>query len=456
MKLDLTPHRSSYVVPTFGGDETPNDPRLDRRMKRPMMMGAAVIGTLVVGLGVWASFTPLASGIAAPAEVRVEANRKTLRHRSGGTVRQIMVREGQAVRAGQPMLIFDDVEPRAAVEVLQNQADNYMAQTARLVAEATNRPTLTFAPELMSRMGDPKVSTIVRDQQFLFTTRLQLFQSQSSVLQQRLDQIANQIVGNRAQIDSVNEQIRLTEEELAGYKKLNEQGYAPRTLILRYERSLADLKGRRGSLMADVAKLGQQIGETRSQLIALRDQRQSQAAAELRDAQAKLADTLPRLAAARQTLAETVVRAPVDGMVFNLTQFTVGGVAGAGELLMDIVPSGTPLIVSAMIKPEDIDDVRAGMPAKVRLSGVNQRWVEPLDATVQVVSADRITNEKTGIAYFRVDLRVDPKELANLKRGLQITPGMPAQAQIVTGERTVMSYLISPITDTLQDAFREE
>ena len=457
MKLDLTPVRSSYVTPTFGDQETPEaDAHLKQRLRRPMVMGAAVIGTLVVGLGVWASVTPLSSGISAPAEVRVEANRKTLRHRTGGIVRQILVKEGDLVRAGQPVMTFDDVEPRAAVDVLQNQADTLLSSAARATAEATGRTAVDLPPELANRMNDPRVASMVRDQQFLFTTKLQLFQSQNAVLMQRLDQIQNQIEGAQAQVTSVNEQIRLTAEEMAGYQTLYDKGFAPKPLILRYQRSMADLNGRKGSLLADIARLRQQMGETRMQLTSLRDQRETQAAEELREAQSKLADTLPRLAAARQNLAETVVRSPVDGYVFNLTQFTLGGVAGSGEVLMDVVPTATPLVVQAMIKPQDIDEVRVGMDARVRLTGLNQRFVHPLPAKVSVVSADRISNERTGQSFYRVDLRIAPHELKTLNGKVEITPGMPAQALIVTGKRTLMGYLISPITDTLRDAFREQ
>ena len=198
------------------------------------------------------------------------------------------------------------------------------------------------------------------------------------------------------------------------------------------------------------------MGETRMQLAQLRNQRTTEAAEGLRDSQARLSDVVPRLASARQSLQQTVVRSPVDGYVFNLTQFTVGGVVGSAEPLMDIVPSGTPLTVSAMIKPEDVDQVRVGMPARVRLTGLNYRFNDDLQAKVSLVSADRVVNEKSGASFYRVDLRIEPTELKKLKRGVELTPGMPASAMIVTGQKTVMSYLIAPITDTLRDAFRED
>ena len=457
MKMDLGPPKPGYVVPIFGGDDqAPMAPELQSRLRRPMVLGAAIIAIFVFGLGIWASVDKLATGITAVGEVRADTMRKTLRHREPGTVKQILVQEGQAVRAGQPLLLFNDVEARAAVEVLQNQYDTMVTQNARFMAEATGRPTLVFPADIMARIAEPGVAQLVRDQQFLYMSRQQLYQSQAAVLGQRVEQQQTQVQGQQAQLESVNEQQRLTLEELAGYRKLNEQGFAPKTLILRYERTMAELGGRKGQLQSEVARLRQQIGETRLQLAQLRNERQSQSAEGLRDSQNRLADVIPRLTAARQTFEATVVRSPVDGHIFNLTQFTVGGLIGAGETMMDVVPKGAPLTVTAMVRPEDVDEVHTGMPAKVRLTGLNQRFNDALDATVSMVAADRMTNEKSGVAFYRIDLRIDPGELAKLKKGVQMTPGMPASVTVVGGKRSVMSYLISPITTTLEDAFREE
>ncbi|MBW8812022.1 MAG: HlyD family type I secretion periplasmic adaptor subunit [Caulobacterales bacterium] len=420
------------------------------------MIGGAIIGSCVLGLGLWASTAKLATGVTAPAEIRVDSMKKTLRHKETGTVKQILVKEGEFVRAGQPLLIFNDVEARASVDVLQGQYDTLVAQKARFAAEATGKKAMEFPPELTGRMNDPQVATLINDQKFLFESRLQLTESQAAVLNQRLEQAQTQIQGQQAQIASVVEQQRLTEEELDGYRKLNEQGFAPKTLILRYERSQADLAGQKGRLEAEVARLKQQMGETRMQLASLRDERESQSAEGLRDAESKLTDVIPRLAAAHQTLDNTVVRAPVDGYVFELTQFTVGGVVGAGEVMMNLVPKGLPLTATAMIEPKNIQEVHVGMKAKVKLTGLNQRFNDSLDATVSVVSADRLTNEKTGAAFYKVDLVIPPSELKKIHKDVTLTPGMPAAALIVTGERSIMGFLISPITSTLEDAFREQ
>lgn len=457
MKLDLTPVRSSYVAPTFGGDDRlPIDPALQRRLRRPMIIGSVIIAVLVLGLGLWASFSPLSTGITAQGEVRVESNKKTIRHKDTGTIRQILVQEGQHVRAGQPMIIYNDVETRAGYDVMQNQYDSLQAQAARFNAEATGKATPEFPSDLLGRMSDPRVAGMIRDQQFLFTTRAQLYQSQTSVLNQRLDQIQSQIEGQQTQVASVDTQIKLTQEEMSGYQTLYDKGFAPKPLILRYERQVADLSGRKGSLLSDIARLHQQMGETKMQMAANRDTRESQAAEGLRDAQAKLADTAPRLTATKEALDQTVVRAPVDGYVFNLTQFTVGGVTGLGEVLMDVVPANAPIVAMVSIPPQDIDKVHVGMDAQVRFTGLNQRWNSPLHAKVTVVSADKIINEKAGVSYYRADLRIDPKELLKLKKNAQITPGMPVQAMIVSGQKTIMGSLVSPITDTLHGALHDQ
>lgn len=457
MTLRLLPRRQGYLPPDFGQSPSAStDAELDARIRQPVRIGAIVIGVFVLGFGLWAAVTPLSSGISAPAEVRADSNRKTMRSREGGTVRQIRVKEGEYVRAQQPLLTFDDVEAKAAFDVYQSQHDVLLAQAARFSAEAAGRTSLSIPQELRAKAADPRVAQLIQDQELLFSTRLQLHQSQAGVLDQRIAQLETQITGLQAQVDSVNEQARLTEEELEGYRKLNAQGFAPKTLILRYERQLAELKGRRGQLNAEIARIGQQMGETRIQLVSLRNQRASEAAEGVRDTQTRLADVVPRLATARQNYQATVVRAPVNGYVFNLTQFTVGGVVAPGEVVMDIVPAGVPLTVTAMVKPEDVDQVKIGMDARVRLTGLNQRFSDDLQGKVAVVSADRITNQQTGDSYYRVDLQLRPTELKKLRKGVELTPGMPAQALIVTGQRTVLGYLTSPITETLHDALREE
>ena len=455
MSHDVTPIKP-YVTPTFSGQDQALDPDLKRKLQRPMIIGGLIVAVFVVAVILWAAVAPVRSAIMAPGLVRVEANRKVIRHREGGAVKAIPVREGQHVAMGQPLLILDDVQPRAAVDVFQNQTDALMAQSARFEAEATGRRAMNFPVTLTSRIADPRVAGLIQDQQLLFSTRLQFFDSQADVLNQRQSQIESQVAGVQAQLDALEETVRLTKEELSGYQTLYEKGYAPKTLILRYDRTLAELAGRRGALNAEITRLRQQKGETRLQLNSLRDQRVSQAADGLRQMQSGLSDVSPRLTAARQTLNGAVIRSPVDGYVLDLSQSTVGGVIGAGEVLMNIVPANAPLIVSARIKPADIDDVKAGMKAQVRLTAFNYQKVSPVMGDVVAVSADQLSDAKTGEGYFRADIRIPPKELAGLPKGAKLSPGMPASVSIVTGTRTILSYVVSPLTDTIRDSLKED
>lgn len=455
MKLDFN-NIKPYVTPAFGMGSQELDPNLERRLRRPMVTGSIMVGVFVVGLLLWAAFAPLTGAVMAPGVVRVEGNLKEIRHLNGGIVRQILVKEGQRVSAGQTLLILDSVQPKAAVDITQNQADAFTAQLARFQAEATGARKVTFPPEMVGRANDPAIATLMRDQEFLFTTRLQFFESQNDILAQRVEQIDSSIVGIKAQLDATDDTIKLTQQELDGYQTLYEKGFAPKTLILRYQRSLSDLSGRRGQLIAQITQAQQQKGETRMQIATQRDQRISQAADGVRQMQMSLADVMPRVTAAKVMLADTVVKSPVDGYVLQLTQYTQGGVVAAGESLMRIVPADSPLIVSVKIRPTDVDDVHIGLKAKVRLTAFNARKSMPVDAEVVAISADQIVDEKSGAGFFRVDLRIDPGEMAKkLPKGAKLSPGMPAQAQIVTGTNTVLHYIISPLTDTIGNALHD-
>jgi HlyD family secretion protein len=450
----LSPLKS--LVPSMFSDAMgPGDNDPDQRLKKTMTTGAVIVGVFLVGFLIWAAVSPIDSATSAMGMVRVEANRKVIRHLGGGTVKGIFVREGQRVAPGQILLTLSDVQPRMTTDVVQNQYDTYMAQSARFSAEANGRRSVVYPAELTSRSSDPRVAGIMRDQDLLFSTRLQFFESQNDILNQRVEQIQTQIQGVQAQIDALDDSVKLTNEELAGYQTLYEKGYAPKTLILRYQRSLADLAGRRGGLVSDLNRLKQQVGESRYQIAAQKDQRISQAADGLRQMQSGLEEARPRLTAATQLLNDSVVRSPVDGYVLSLSQHTVGGVVAPGDLLMEIVPADSPMVVQVEIRPQDIDHVRIGMKAKVRLLAFNSRKVPPLVGVVRTVSADQLENSKTGRAYFIAELTIAPSELSKLPKGSRLTPGMPAQAMIVTGRKTILSYVISPLTDTIGDALRE-
>jgi HlyD family secretion protein len=425
---------------------------------RPIIAGCVVIAVFVLGALGWAAYFKIAGGVVSSGFVQVQDNRKIVRHRDGGIVETINVREGDAVKDGDVLLTFSDVQPRAQVDVLNNQYDNFLAQRARFEAEQNGSEDVTFPPELLNRKDEPAIAQMIADQETLFNSRKQLFESQNAVLGQRIGQLKTRAGGLKAQVDSVTRQAELIDEELVGVAYLAEKGLVPKTRHLALKRAAAELLGKKGEYIAEITRVEQAVGETDMQLAQVREQRSSEAAEGLRDMQTRIADVLPRLRAAKETLDLTRVKATASGRVLNLTQFTIGGVVAPGERLMDIVPMNAPLVIEAQVKPEDIDEVSPGFEARVQLKAYSSREVPPITATVRTVSADRTFDDRTGLSYFNVQLTVDPAELAAISAkdpSIRLTPGMPAEVLIASGERTVLDYLLRPITSSMDRALRE-
>lgn len=425
------------------------------RMRRPIVAGSLVVIFLVVGLLVWAAVASISGAVLAAGTVKVENNSKEIRRLEGGIIRQILVREGQRVRRGQLLMRFDDVQSRATVDVYQAAADSAAAQIARFQAEALDSAAIDFPADLRGRAANPQVAALLAGQTTLFQSRMMLYRSQAAVLRAQTQQLGTQIAGLRAQVAAVGAQAGLIGDELSGIRELNEQGYAPRSRLLALQRNAAALGGQRGSLIAEIARAQEAIGQTRIELAQLDEKRQTEAAEGLRTAQAQLTEIVPKLRAVQDTQSQTEVRAPVGGYVFNLTQFTEGGVAAAGERLLDIVPANSELLITARVRPADIAEVRAGMPARVTLTAYNPRTTPQVDARVTLVSADATTDEQTRETYYVVQVRIAPADLAKAGPGVRLTPGMPAQVAIVTSSRTIMDYLLAPFTDAMRTSLRE-
>ena len=425
------------------------------RLRRPIVAGMIITLVLVFGLLIWASLASVAGAVVASGTVSVEDNVKQLRYREGGIVRQIVVHEGDLVHRGQVLLRFDKVTNQATVDIYQNVYDTSLAEIARLQAEAANAPDINFPASLLARADDPRAAALITGQRSLFQTRLMLYRSQAQVLNGQIQQLQTQVGGMRAQVTSLDAQSALINDELKGVSDLNRLGYAPRSRLLALQRSAAQLKGQRGALMSDMGRVTQQMGSIRLQIAQLDDKRQTDAAEGLATSQQKLTDAIPKLRAAQESLSGTDVVAPVDGYVFNLTQSTEGGVAQPGEMLMQIVPVNQPLQITAMVKPTDIAEVRVGMPARITLTAYNPRTTPEVDGTVSLVSADASVDQTTRATFYTVRIKVSPKELARAGKDIHLSPGMPANVSIITSSRTIMSYLLAPLTDAMRSALRE-
>jgi HlyD family secretion protein/epimerase transport system membrane fusion protein len=433
------------------------------RLRRPIMAGTIIILVMVVGLFLWAFLSPIKGAVVAPAQVGVEGNTKVIKHRDGGIVRHIYVQEGQLVHRDQVLMQLDPVQVQASYDVWQAQYDTALADIARLDAQQANSMEIHFPQELLSRQSDPQVAALLAGQRALHTSTMMLFSSQASSLKSQQQQIAIQVQGLRAQMASIDTQSGSISDELGGVRELNRLGYAPKTRVTALERGAAQLKGQKGSTLSDIARAQQSIAGLQIQIAQVDEKRQGDAATGLRQAQDKLAEAAPKLRASAQSLFQTTVRAPVDGYVFNLTQFTEGGVAQPGERLLEIVPTGTPLVLNARVKPNDIAEVHVGMPARIVLPAYNPRTTPPIDGRVTVVSADTSSEDPanpgminpTHESYYLVQVRVDPAQLAKVGKNVHMTPGMQASVSIITGSRTIMDYLLGPMTDAMRTAMRE-
>lgn len=443
-------------APGFGGAAVGDPDRIvDLRLRRPIVAGSIVVLVLVFGLLIWAAVFSIAGAVVAGGTVRVENNVKQIKSRTGGTVRAILVREGDKVRAGQPLIRFDRVQNQAGVDIFQSQYDIIRAEIARYQAEARDADAIDFPADLLARTSDPQVGALVAGQRALFASRMTLYRTQAQILASQARQLGTQIEGMQAQMRSIDAQSDLIDDELRGVRDLNSIGYAPRTRLLALERSVAAVRGQRGSLTSDMARSRQAIGDIRIQIAQLADKRETDAAQGLRDSQDKLTEIVPKLRASQQDLAETVIRAPAAGYVFNLTQFTVGGVAGSGETLMQIVPSDAPMIITAEVRPNDIAEVRPGMPARVTLTAYNPRTTPEIDGRVVLVGADAITDPQSRASYYQVQVKIEPGELAKAGPQVRLTPGMPAMVSIVTGKRTILDYILGPMTESMRTALKE-
>ena len=425
------------------------------RLRRPILLGSIITLVLVVGLLIWATFASVSGAVVAPGTVSVQDSLKQLRYRDGGIVRQILVHEGDLVHRGQVLLRFDKVTNQATVDIYQNTYDNSLAEMARYQAEAANARDVTFPASLLTRSGDPQAAALVAGQRSLFQTRMMLYHSQAEVLAGQIQQLQTQIDGMRAQATAVDSQSGLINDELKGVSDLNKLGYAPRSRLLALQRSAAQIKGQRGAITSDIGRATQQMSAVRLQIAQLAEKRQTDAAEGMAAAQQKLTDAIPKLRAAQESLSGTDVIAPVDGYVFNLSQTTQGGVAQPGEPLMQIVPVNQPLEIVAQVKPTDIADVRVGMPARVTLTAFNPRTTPEVDGTVSLVSADAGMDQATHATFYTVRIRIAPKELARAGKEVHLSPGMPASVSIITSSRTIMSYLLAPLTEAMRSALRE-
>jgi HlyD family secretion protein len=425
-----------------------------RAVERPVMRGFTLIGAFVLGFLSWAVLAPLDGGAVASGVISHNGSNQTVQHLEGGIIGKLQVRDGDIVKAGQPLLVLESVQQRAAYDLLLQEQRSQLAVRARLEAEKRGAEVLEFPAEIAGAT-DQQTQEIMADQRHVFATRTQIHLTQQRVLSQRVAELGEQIGGYQAQVDSAARQMALIADELVGKKLLFEKGLLPKPELRRLERAQAEIQGRRGEYSAAIASARQQIGEAELQLLALNAKRSDEIAAQLNETRVKLAEAQQKLHASKDVLTRTVIRAPVAGKVHHLRFKTEGGVVRGGEPILEVVPSHDSLLVEARIAPNDIDIVHAGLPAFVHLTAYSSRGTPKVAGKVQSISADRLLDETTRQSYYLARVVVAKEAIRELGSKVELLPGMPADVMIVTERRTLMEYLLQPLTDAWRRSFRE-
>ena len=429
---------------------------LMHELRRPVRAGVLVIVLFFGGIGWWAASAPLAGAAIAPGVISPDGSRRVVQHLEGGIIREILVSDGSRVRAGDPLIVLEDVQARAGFDALEARFHTLAATQARLLAEQSAAASVSFPAWLIeATSNDPTALEAMVAQRALFDTRAKALEDRKDILRRRMEQLREEIAGLEAQIVADSRQIALIDEEIQDVEQLYRKGLERKSRLLALQRARTDIHGNRAERRARIARAQQAIGETELQIIA-QDTAQLEAVnEEASQIQVELAEVEQRLAASRDVLQRTLISAPVDGTVVALRFRTPGGVVRPGEPVLEIVPDNEELLIDARLSPMDIDVVRAGLPARVVLQAFQQRHMPQIEGRVRQVSPDAIADAQTGQRFFAVRVEIDRDRLAALAPALELTPGMPAEVYITTGEHTALDYLLGPLYDSLRRAWRE-
>jgi HlyD family secretion protein len=426
-----------------------------RSIRAHMIVGLAVMLVLAGGFGGWASTVPISGALIAPGAVVVDSNVKKVQHPTGGVVGEVRVRDGDLVKAGDIVVRLDETVVKASLAIVVKTLNGLWARAARLEAEQRGADKIKFPQQLLDQKSDPDVPDLMASETKLFEVRVNGRTGQKAQLRERVIQLNEEIAGLTAQEQSKDKEIALVEKELTGVRQLYDQHLVQISRLTTLERDQARLSGERAQYIASRAQAKGKITETELQIIQVDKDMVSEVSKDLREANDKIGEFVERKVTAEDQLRRIDIRAPQDGMVLQSTVHTVGGVITAGDAIMMIVPQADALSVEAKVNPQDIDKLQIGQKTLLRLSAFNQRTTPELNGVVTRVSADVTTDQRTGQSYYTIRVSMPPEEVTRLGSN-KIIPGMPVEAFVQTGDRTMFSYLMKPLSDQLMRAFREK
>ncbi len=431
--------------------EVPQEPDI-RRIK---FVGWGIIVFFFGGFALWSVLANLDSAAVAPGQVIVSSERKTIQHLEGGIVKRIYVKEGDSVKRGDLLVQLDEVQAQEKIDAFKDQLNLLQTTEARLIAERDGAEQITFPERIMKQINDPKVQKEIATQQLTFDTNKEEKVDLIEILNKKILQSKDELESYKAQYNSELQQVALIGKEIKTMEGLDEKGLILKSRLYALQREEARLLGNRKDHEAKIAQTTQHIKETETEIIHKTEQQKQEIFKLLYETKKDIPKVIEELSAARDVLKRLSITAPQDGVIMDMKVHTVGGVVRPGEPIMDLVPSSDNMIIKARVHPLDIDLVRVGLVARVNLMAFKTRYTGRLNGKVTEVSGDSFRDPKTGENYYEVLVVVDPNELEKVK-GLYLYPGMPVQVMIITHKRTPLQYLLSPIRDSLDRAFREK
>ncbi len=420
-----------------------------------LRFGLATVLLLILGAGGWSAWASISGAVIAPGVVAVEGKPKVIQHIDGGIVGEILVRDGDRVEAGDVLIKLDPTAIQASLAIVESKWHEALVRKSRLEAELAGAEEPLPPTELWPLLEQPSVREMIRGQRKLFDARQTSTAGQIEQLEMRVAHYREQIDNLDALHQAKKKQAGLVDLELDSLRKLHAKGHTPTTRVRALEQDSARLEGETAEHLAEIAQTKGALAEAEAQILQVQHDLQEKVATELRDVIATIRELREERVAALDKLKRIEIRSPVGGLVHGQNVHTIGGVITPTEPVMQIVPQDDRLIVEARVEPQNIDQLHVGQIAALRFPAFNQRTTPELDGHVINVSADRLEDQVSGMAYYQAIIEI-PKDQLDRLNGLALLPGMPVEGFIKTGERTALSYLVKPLTDQLQHAFREE
>ncbi|MEP3845789.1 MAG: HlyD family type I secretion periplasmic adaptor subunit [Paracoccaceae bacterium] len=424
--------------------------------KAPVTIGMIGLVVFFGGFVAWAVITQISGAIIASGRIEVDQNRQIVQHPTGGVVSDIRVQEGDVVIAGDVLIELDKTQLVSQLAIVEGQLYELMARRGRLEAERDGKDELEFEDELLTgAQQNPDIEELVTGQSNLFFARRETTAREKEQMGQRRIQITNQIEGIDAQETSLQEQLSLIQQELTSQQSLLDRGLAPAGTVLALQRQSASLGGQLGELAASKAQAQERITELEIQELSLTTQRREEAITTLRDLRYRELEFVEQRSSLIADIERQLIRAPVSGIVYGLRVQTMRSVIRGADPVLYLVPQDRPLVIAARVDPIHIDQIVTGQAVNLRFSALDQRTTPELEGKVTLVSADAFEDEQVGISYYRAEIILNPGEVEKLTNGQILIPGMPVEAFIRTADRSPLGYLIKPLADYFNRAFRE-